>query len=157
MAVAIGIASTRQETAVIDNLLSSPTTRMLEQAVSFTEQRHNVLLENIANVSTPGYVQKDLSVSDFQSSLRSALNQRNASLNDAFNPESTDSVDFGPGSSVSASPHEVMTSPVFHDKGVRGIESLMGDLADNAIAHNTATQLLKYKYDNLSRAISMKV
>ena len=33
----------------------------------------------------------------------------------------------------------------------------MSDLADNAIAHNTAAQLLKYKFDNLNRAITMKV
>ena len=143
---------------MIENLLSSPTTRMLEQAVNFTEQRHQVLLENIANVSTPGYVQKDLSVPQFQASLRAAVEQRHTSLNDAFDPQSGGDAGIADDASqLYSAPHEVMASPLFHDRGARGVESLMGDLADNAIAHNTATQLLKYKYDMVSRAISMKV
>jgi flagellar basal-body rod protein FlgB len=143
---------------VIENLLTSSTTRMLEQAVNFTEQRHQVLLEDIANTSTPGYVQKDLSVGQFQASLRDAVSRQRSSNNDAFAPASTDTIAFSLDSSnITAQPQEVLASPVFHDRGARGIESLMGDLADNAIAHNTVTQLLKYKYDNLSRAITMKV
>ena len=107
---------------MIENLLSSPTTRMLEQAVNFTEQRHAVLLDNIANVSTPGYVQKDLSVADFQKSLRDAVNRTRSGNNNAFAPESTDSVAFDDDSgSVETQPHEVLASPVFHDRGVRGI------------------------------------
>ena len=42
---------------MIDTFLADPTIRMLEQTMSFTEQRHNVLLEDIANASTPGFVQ----------------------------------------------------------------------------------------------------
>ena len=81
---------------MIDNLLSSPTTRMLEQTMSFTEQRHQVLAGDIANVDTPGFVQRDMSVADFQKSLRAAVNRNRESLNDAFEPESTSSVAFEP-------------------------------------------------------------
>jgi flagellar basal-body rod protein FlgB len=143
---------------VIDQLISTPTTRLLEGAVNFTEQRHQVLLENIANVSTPGYIQKDLSVADFQASLRDAIERQRASFTTALSPESTDSVDFSHGASrPEASEEEVIASPVFHDRGARGVESLMSDLADNALAHNMATQFLKSRYDQISRAISMKV
>ena len=50
---------------MINSLLSDPTVRMLEQTMSFTEQRHQVLVEDIANIDTPGFVQRDLSVAQF--------------------------------------------------------------------------------------------
>jgi flagellar basal-body rod protein FlgB len=143
---------------VIDDLISTPTTRVLEGAVNFTEQRHQVLLENIANLDVPGYIQKDLNVGDFQSSLRNALDRERASVGTDVNPASTETIDFSQGASNPIGiPQQVIASPVFHDKGARSIDSLMSNLADNALAHNTAVQLLKYSYDRISRAISMKV
>ena len=47
-------------------LFQSTTIPALEQVVNFTEARHNVLAGNIANVDTPGYKARDLSVEDFQ-------------------------------------------------------------------------------------------
>lgn len=143
---------------MIDALLSNPMTRMLEQTVNFTEARHNVLLEDIANSSTPGYVQRDLSVDQFQTALRNAFVESKASPSREFEPRSTREVSFFPGSSsIVTRPTEAPNSVAFHDRGVRSMEYLMTQLADNAIAHNTAAQLLKGKYDTLSRAISMKV
>ncbi|HVX84234.1 MAG TPA: hypothetical protein VH253_05410 [Phycisphaerae bacterium] len=143
---------------MIDDLISTPTTRVLEGAVNFTEQRHQVLLANIANLDTPGYIQSDLNVADFQSSLRNALDRERASVGTDVNPDSSQTVDFsqGPGNPVGI-PQQVIASPVFHDKGARSIDSLMSNLADNALAHNTAVQLLKSRYDMITRAISMKV
>ena len=45
---------------MIESLVSSPTIDLLERSLSFTEQRHQVILANIANVSTPGYVQQPM-------------------------------------------------------------------------------------------------
>jgi flagellar basal-body rod protein FlgB len=143
---------------MIDALISSPSVRMLEQTLSFTEQRHNVLLENIANVSTPGYVQKDLSVGKFQQALRHAVEERRSSPVNVFEPQSTDEVCFEPGGSrVAARPEEAPMSVAFHDRGIRSMEYLMSEMADNALAHNVTAQLLRGKYDQIAKAISMKV
>lgn len=142
---------------MIDALISSPTVRMLEQALSFTEQRHNVLLENIANVSTPGYVQKDVSVAGFQQALRQAVEAKRASANDLYEPQSTPEIQFQTGGGgVAARAQEAPTSVAFHDRGIRSMESLMSDLADNALAHNITAQLLRGRYDQVARAIAMK-
>lgn len=143
---------------MISSLLSTPTTRMLEQTMDFTEQRHNVLLEDIANASTPGFVQRDLSVAEFQKSLQQAVKRQRESLNDVYEPESTDDTTFEPGGSqVSTDAVEMPNSTPFHDRGVRSMEYLMSQMADNAMAHNMAAQMLKFQNDMLSRAISMKV
>ena len=142
---------------MIDALLSSPATRMLEQAVDFTEQRHDVIAANIANASTPGYVQQDVSVTDFQQALQDAMDQEQQSFNGESQAESNEGVTFYPGSSsVTVKPRPTKTAMAFHDRGVRSMESLMGDLADNALAHNTLTQLLKSRYDWVTKAISMR-
>ena len=143
---------------MIDSLLSSPTIRMLEQTMSFTEQRHNVLLADIANSDVPGYVQRDLPVAQFQHALQDALRRERESLNDVYDPHSQDAVGFQPGgSAVTTEAVEMPNSVPFHDRGVRSMEYLMSQLADNAMAHNMAAQFLKNRYDQLARAISMKI
>ena len=142
---------------MIASLVSTPTTTLLEQTLNFTEQRHNVLLEDIANVDTPGYVQRDVSVEKFQGALQDAVAKRRASNNDAYQPKSNSAVNFYAGSSlVQTKPEETVNSVAFHDRGVRNMEYLMGQVADNAMAHNTVTQLLKSRYDWINKAISMK-
>jgi flagellar basal-body rod protein FlgB len=142
---------------MIDSLVTSPAIRMLEQTLSFTEQRHQVLAEDIANASTPGFVQRDLSVEEFQGSLRDAVKRRRQSASDIYAPESGNTITFSGDSSVEAQPVEYPNSVVFHDRGIRSMEYVMSEMADNAVAHNMTAQLLKGRYDQLSRAISMKV
>jgi flagellar basal-body rod protein FlgB len=143
---------------MIDALLTSPSIRMLEQTMSFTEQRHNVLVADIANADVPGYVQRDLPVAQFQQALQDAIKRQRESLNDLYEPQSQDAVEFEPGGSgVATESVEMPTSVPFHDRGVRSMEYLMSQMADNAQAHNMAAQFLKGKYDQIARAISMKV
>jgi flagellar basal-body rod protein FlgB len=142
---------------MIDDLVSYPTVRLLEQTMNFTEQRQNVLAEDISNISTPGFVARDLSVQDFQKSLRKAIDRKWASNNDTYEPESGESVTFEAGGSrLVAKASELPNSVAFHDRGIRSMEYLMTQMADNAYAHNMAAQFLKSRYDQISRAISMK-
>ena len=142
---------------MIDQLISNPQIKMLEQTLNFTEQRHQLILGNIANISTPGYVQKDVSVQDFQRAMQAAVEQRQRTGNNSSSPEDTATVAFEPdGSNVALKPQPVVRNTPFHDRGVRSIEDLMGQMADNAMAHNTVAQLLKGRYDMLAKAISMK-
>src|SRR4051812_38885538 len=110
---------------MIDKLVSSPVIEMLEQTLSFTEQRHQVLVEDIANGSTPGFVQKDMSVAEFQGALRDAVQKQRSSTNDAYRPESDDTIDFCGASRVAARPTEAPTGVAYHDRGVRSMEYLM--------------------------------
>src|ERR1035437_6654050 len=84
---------------MIESLVSNPTIQLLEQSLNFTEQRHQVILENIANLSTPGYVQQDVSAAGFQQSLRDAVDRRRQSYNGEYAPQSNDAVAYSPGSS----------------------------------------------------------
>jgi flagellar basal-body rod protein FlgB len=63
------------------NPIAATTIGALEQTLSFTERRHELLAGNIANMSVPDYRSRDLDVSEFQASLADSIQKPNAQLN----------------------------------------------------------------------------
>ena len=61
---------------MFEGIFQSTSIPVMEQVVGFTEARQNVLAGNIANLDTPGYKARELSVEDFQSRLKRAVNAR---------------------------------------------------------------------------------
>ena len=61
---------------MFESMFQSTTIPVLEQVVGFAQARHNVLAGNIANLDTPGYKVRDLSVEDFQKRLDTAIEDR---------------------------------------------------------------------------------
>ena len=57
------------------SMFNSGVNRELEETVAFAERRHQILAGNVANMDTPDYKTKDLSVGDFQESLKGMLKQ----------------------------------------------------------------------------------
>ena len=57
-------------------MFQSTTIPVLQEVVSFSQARHAVLAGNIANIDTPGYQARDLSVEDFQARLKQAIDDR---------------------------------------------------------------------------------
>ena len=62
---------------MFNSMFSSPSLKSLEQTVAFTERRHSILASNVANMDTPGYQQRDLSLNNFQANLRDAIRRPN--------------------------------------------------------------------------------
>jgi flagellar basal-body rod protein FlgB len=61
---------------MFESVFQSTTIPILQQVVEFGQARQLVLAGNIANLDTPGYRTRDLSVEDFQSRLREAIEER---------------------------------------------------------------------------------
>src|SRR5208282_1499148 len=62
--------------AMLTGLFQSTTIPVLQEVVNFSQARHTVLAGNIANIDTPGYQARDLSVEDFQARLKQAIDDR---------------------------------------------------------------------------------
>jgi flagellar basal body rod protein FlgB len=73
---------------MVPSVLQPGVTRALEETVAFSERRHAVLAGNLANMDTPGYQARDLSVDDFQTSLKSMLAAQRAPARTASPGES---------------------------------------------------------------------
>jgi flagellar basal-body rod protein FlgB len=123
----------------IDDLINQGATPTLERMVRFTEARQNLLTEDVANVSTPGYRQKDVSVDAFQQELLARLNKGDQ--------------DYDSDDPVEAALAHPQAGILSHDGNNRSMEQLMSDGAKNALMHNTIVELLRRQYQTLDMAL----
>ena len=130
----------------IERLLNQGNAPLLEQMLRFTEARHRLLMNNVANVSTPGYRQQDLSTEKFQSALQERVEQRNAAA-----PGSVGFDDIG------ADVEEPNSGILYHDGNNRSMEQLMSDNAKNALLHNMIVELLRKQFGAMEMALKERV
>lgn len=121
----------------IERLVNGGAIPAAEQSLRFTSQRHQLIAENIANIDTVGYVQKDLDEKKFQNLLGRKLDARS---------------DGDVGLEV-----ENPAGLMFHDGNNRSAEQLMSDLAKNALTHNMYTEFLKQQFSSIEMALREKV
>ena len=126
----------------IDRLLNQGAEPMLEETLRFSEARGRLIAENVANISTPGFKQKDLSLDKFQHLLadRAAQAEQSSPGSVAFDDIGLDSENTHRGI-------------LFHDGQNRSMEGLMSDMAKNALMHNLAIELLRRQFQTLEMAI----
>jgi flagellar basal-body rod protein FlgB len=129
----------------IERLLNQGNAPLIEQAVRFSAARHKLLAENIANASTPGYRQKDLSVDNFRAMLRRRVIERNSAP-----PGSADM-------SVTFEPDDATGGIVFHDRNNRSMEQLMTDSVSNALYHNMMLEMLRKQYSSIEAALKERI
>jgi flagellar basal-body rod protein FlgB len=130
----------------IERLLNQGNAPVLEQVVKFTAARHRLIGENIVNLSTPNYIQKDLSLDHFNEMLGRRIDQRR---------------DAAPGamgfSDIEAEVEHPTAGILFHDGNNRSVEQLMSDQAKNAMMHNLAIELLRRQFQSLKSALAERV
>ena len=130
----------------VERLLNQGNAPLLEQMLKFTAARHKLIAENVVNVSTPDYRQKDLSLDKFQAMLRDRVEVRR---------------DAPPGSVGFADIQAEVETPadgiLFHDGGNRSMEQLVTDQAKNAMMHNLVVELLRKQYDSLQNALRERI
>ena len=132
----------------IERLLDQGSAPLLEQTLRFTAARQSLIAENIVNVDTPGYRQKDLSVDKFRAMMRRRVEVRR---------------DAGPGDArvgfddVAAELETPQRGILFHDGNNRSMEHLMSDMAKNAMMHNLCVELLRKQFQALELALKERV
>ena len=129
---------------LIEGLMNRGNGALLEQVINFASQRHKLLLDNIANVDTPGYKQKDLSVDRFNALLGERIDDRRRTGQASFD-------DFD------LSTEYPTRGILFHDRNNRSMEQLATDLAKNAMMHNLAIELLRKQFQQMDMALKEKV
>ncbi len=137
-------------------LFRSTAIPVLQQAVQFSQARHTVLAGNIANMDTPGYQVRDLSVEDFQSQLREVIRKRNA-------PEQPASVGMqlnGLAEPAQQDQAEVVREPktiLYHDDSNKGVEFQVTEMVKNQMQHNLALSIMNNQIRLLETAISERI
>ena len=130
----------------------------LERLVSFTEERQKLIAANIANVSTPYYKARDISLADFQESLAGAIEYRRSHPG-TFRMSSAGSVsaDSSGKATIRVLQRHARHAQLRHDENNVSIDEEMAANAKNGLLHRAAIELLRNRYGMLRTAISERV
>ena len=144
-------------------MFSSPTLKSLEQTIAFAERRHSLLAGNVANTDTPGYKTRDLSVENFQRSLREAIQTQRRetdmspgmrlSLLGSTNSASSPSYDAAKNIATE-NVRDSMKQIVYHDGSDDSLEMQVTQIAKNQSMHTMAIAMMKSQFRQLQMAIT---
>lgn len=134
---------------MLTNLFTSTTIPVLEDVAKFAQLRQTTLAGNIANLDTPGYKFRDLSVDDFQSRLQEAIEVRRqpagAYRSGRYAPHQE------PIRATAADrPHTIL----YHDKSNVELEQQVSEMVKNHMQHNLALTVMNQQFRLLTTAIS---
>jgi flagellar basal-body rod protein FlgB len=146
---------------MIDGLTNAGAIPALERLMEFAARRHEVLADNIANLSTPDYRARDVSVRDFQDQLGAAIDRRraeNGGTSGELRLADSQQVRFshdagGRLGRMVLEPDLAGEGGLFHDGGERDLERAMQGLVENFMAFRTAAQFMRKQFETLQVAI----
>ena len=137
--------------SMFTGIFQSTTIPVLEQVVNFAEARQTVLAGNLANLHTPGYQARDLSVEEFQSRLKEAIEARDQA------PAVQSPGDLAAQwSSSIAQAAENPQSILYHDQSNDSVEFEVTEMVKNQLQHNLALSILTSQLRLLLAAVSEK-
>ena len=140
---------------LLEGLLSSGAVGVLEQVMSFTQARHQVLVDNVSNFDTVGRQMKDLPTEEFFKALGEAVERRDRGGAGArLQPGNTRHYRWGPEGQLEAKATILPDNNIlFHDGNNRFVEKQISEMTQNTILHNLTAEMLRAKYEGLNTAI----
>ena len=139
----------------IEGLLNRGVLPVLQQVLSFTEARHEVLANNVSNFDTVGYKAKDLPTDEFFGQLTNAVEQRKQRGAGAeLQMKATSHLRWDRQGTLHAEAVEIEDNNIlFHDQNNRFVEKQLSQMSQNALLHNVTVEMLRVKYNGLTTAI----
>ncbi len=137
---------------MLPNMFSSTNIPALAEVLNFAEARHGVLVGNIANINTPGYRNRDLSVQTFQAQLKEAM----AASQRTGEPVSPGVLTTDPSDPM-RSVRESLTNVLYHDDTNIDMEKQVAEISKNQFMHNLALTVMNDQFQLLQTAISERV
>lgn len=133
-------------------LLQTAPIPILGEVLNFAQARHTVLAGNLANVNTPGYRTRDLSLTEFQQRLKEAIAQmQRAPTSDSPGLMS------GELDEPLRRVHSSLENLLYHDDTNIDLEKQVAEMTKNHLLHNLALTILTNQFQLLQSAISERV
>ncbi len=146
-------------TNMIEGVTNSDALPVLERLLQFAGRRHRVIVNNIANLSTPNFRPQDLSVDRFQAALGGAIDHRREHHGNAGGPLESSPGGVGAFDALDSllSPQASGRNILFHDRNDRSVESIMQDLVENYSVFRLAAEFTRSRFDLINSAIRERV
>jgi flagellar basal-body rod protein FlgB len=139
-----------------DGLTSGNGFDALERLLQFAGQRHKLIVNNIANLDTPGFRPADVSVRGFQQQLGEAIDQSRRSGGAALQPRNSAEVEFQLDGLL-LHPQPSADNILFHDGNDRDLDRTMQDLVENFMTYRAAAELMRSRFELLNSAIAGRI
>ena len=139
--------------AIFGLLFENTSLPVLQQVMSFSEQRQKLLAHHVANINTPGFRLTDLPIEEFTEALGDAIDRRDGNIPHRFNMRDTKNIRFGPQMFVRPESDEVGGLTNYYDGADRSIERLQNEMLKNAMWHEAAAKLFSHQSRLLETAI----
>ncbi len=128
----------------IASMITDNITELLVKIIEFTRTRHKILARNISDISSLGFVPKDLVADEFSDLLNSAINEHIA--NRRLVLRDTENIKFGIGGSFKVKPTvDKYAKDLLDENRDEYIELQKNKLLENALNQRVAAELLKQK------------
>jgi flagellar basal-body rod protein FlgB len=137
-------------------LLNTSTLPVLQEVVAFTEARHGVLAGNVANLDTPGYRTRDLSVDTFQQRLRELVAASKPTQTAASEVASPGILQKPPDAEL-RQVRDSMKAILYHDQSDKSLEKQVLEISKNQFMHNLAITIMSSQFRMLQTAVSERV
>jgi flagellar basal body rod protein FlgB len=145
---------------LLEDVNSAGSLPVLEAMMRFAAQRQKLLVHNVANLTTPEFEAMDVSVSDFQRTLASAIERRRAETGGqrgSLSLQGNDEVVETGGGAFVLRPQTPAEGIRFKDGASRSLEKQMQALAENASVFRAASDLWRQQHDLIRSAIAQRV
>lgn len=139
----------------LEGLLERGAVPVLQKAMSFSQQRHKILVNNVSNFDTIGYKVKDLPVAKFHRALRDAVERRDSrGGSEPLQVKANRHFCWNSHGRLEVKPQEVKNNNIlFHDQNNRFIEKQLVAMNKNTGMHQMVSTMLRQQYDLLQTAI----
>jgi flagellar basal-body rod protein FlgB len=138
---------------LIRGLFARESIPALRAMVGFTHARQAVLAHNLANIDTPGFRMLQFGKEVFQKALDEAIQNRNAT-GEELQVEDTTQFRMGSNGELIPTPETEPTQNLLsHDQTNNRLETILADIADNAMMHEFSIHALASRFNELRTAI----
>ncbi len=134
------------------DIFKSTTVPVLQEVIGFAQARHEVLAGNVANINTPGYEVRDLSVETFHDRLRDAIE-----LQDETGVGMTPGEVHKQRDKAMQAVRDTTRDVLHHDGTDIGLEQQVLEISKNQYMHNMAISIMSTQFRMLQTAISERV
>ncbi len=123
------------------------------RTMTFLEERHRIIANNIANAGTPYYKARRAPLAEFQKALSRAVEAHKKSPGSPLDIRPTRHIRYG-REGLRITPVTDGGEVLRHDENNVDLETEMTDLAENTLMHGVLSNLLRKQFLMLKGAIS---
>jgi len=128
----------------LTSLITDNISEILKKIIEFTQARQKILARNITNLNMPGFIPKELEVSEFSDLLHYAIDEHIKSQRLIL--QDSENIKFGLSGSFMAKPvNDEISKELLVENRDEYIELQINKLWENSLNQKMAAELLKQK------------